>query len=232
MLAFIQYSGRVSDRKMRLFGLACCRRIPTLFPDAASQAALLTAERFADGQATLDGVLSVLRRVAGGPEELGPNCLALTPLWRVMTFVLGRIESIRCLVDYLLQHLHQQANDRQAVLRAAAGEEIRAARESWAKAEAAVRKERMEQCHLLRDLFPYPVRPGMPAIISSDVASLAQAAYEERALPSGELDPARLAVLADALEEAGADATLLEHLRGPGPHVRGCHVVDLLTGME
>jgi hypothetical protein len=29
-----------------------------------------------------------------------------------------------------------------------------------------------------------------------------------------------------------ADGGLLEHLRGPGPHVRGCHVVDLLTGRE
>jgi hypothetical protein len=39
-------------------------------------------------------------------------------------------------------------------------------------------------------------------------------------------------VLADALEEAGADAALLDHLRGPAPHVRGCHVVDLLTSRE
>jgi pSer/pThr/pTyr-binding forkhead associated (FHA) protein len=40
-----------------------------------------------------------------------------------------------------------------------------------------------------------------------------------------------LPVLADALEEAGcADADLLAHLRGPGPHVRGCWAVDLLLG--
>ena len=35
-----------------------------------------------------------------------------------------------------------------------------------------------------------------------------------------------------ALKKAGADAELLTHLRGPGPHVRGCHVVDLLTGRK
>src|SRR5204862_418449 len=35
-----------------------------------------------------------------------------------------------------------------------------------------------------------------------------------------------------ASEEAGADALLLGHLRGPGPHVRGDWVVDLLTGRE
>jgi hypothetical protein len=52
-------------------------------------------------------------------------------------------------------------------------------------------------------------------------------------IPAGTLDKDRLAVLADALEDAGCDdAVLLDHLRGPGPHVRGCFVVDLLTGRE
>ena len=51
--------------------------------------------------------------------------------------------------------------------------------------------------------------------------TLVQTAYEERGLPSGELDAAGLSILADALEEAGCDnADLLDHLRGPGPHVR------------
>jgi hypothetical protein len=36
-------------------------------------------------------------------------------------------------------------------------------------------------------------------------------------------------VLADAMEDAGVkDAEILDHLRGPGPHLRGCWVVDLL----
>ena len=39
-----------------------------------------------------------------------------------------------------------------------------------------------------------------------------------------------LAVLADALEDAGCtDAALLEHLRSAGPHVQGCFALDLLT---
>src|SRR2546429_581311 len=57
-----------------------------------------------------------------------------------------------------------------------------------------------------------------------------RAASDDRVLPGGHLEAARLAVLADALEEAGADAALLDHLRGPGPHVRGCWCVDLLSG--
>jgi hypothetical protein len=55
--------------------------------------------------------------------------------------------------------------------------------------------------------------------------------YDERELPSCHLDAARLAVLADMLEEAGCtDPLLLGHLRGPGPHLRGCWAVDLLLG--
>jgi hypothetical protein len=63
------------------------------------------------------------------------------------------------------------------------------------------------------------------------VVALAQAAYDQRELPSGQLDIARLAVLADAQEEAGCtDADLLNHCRQPGVHVRGCWAVDLLLG--
>jgi hypothetical protein len=52
--------------------------------------------------------------------------------------------------------------------------------------------------------------------------SAGEAIYTDRAFD-------RLPILADALEEAGCtDAAILEHCRGPGPHVRGCWVVDLL----
>ena len=40
-----------------------------------------------------------------------------------------------------------------------------------------------------------------------------------------------LAVLADALEEAGCtNSDILDHCRKPGEHVRGCWVVDLVLG--
>jgi hypothetical protein len=43
----------------------------------------------------------------------------------------------------------------------------------------------------------------------------------------------RIPLLADALEDAGCtDAELLGHLRGPGPHVRGCWAVDVVLGKE
>src|SRR5262245_14482213 len=79
---------------------------------------------------------------------------------------------------------------------------------------------------------PLPARRPRPRLAHPDGGRpLAAAAYEERARPSGALDPQRLSVLADGLEEAGcADATILGHLRGPGPHVRGCWALDLLLG--
>ena len=97
----------------------------------------------------------------------------------------------------------------------------------------AVDTERAAQAALLRDIFGNPFRPVTPdpAWRSPQVVGLAQAAYDQRGLPAGTLDLARLAILADALEEAGCtDRTILGHLRGAGPHVRGCWAVDLLLG--
>jgi hypothetical protein len=90
-------------------------------------------------------------------------------------------------------------------------------------------------CDLLCDIIGNPFRPVAisPTWQTPQVVALAQATYNERELPSGTLDGARLAVLADALEDAGCDKPdLLDHLRGPGPHVRGCWVIDLLLGKE
>jgi hypothetical protein len=105
-------------------------------------------------------------------------------------------------------------------------------------AKALRAEERRSQCRLLHDIFgPLPFRPLPPlaprvlAWNGGTIPRLAQAAYDERALPAGTLDTDRLAVLADALEGAGcADADILGHLRGPVPHVRGCFVLDFLLG--
>jgi hypothetical protein len=94
------------------------------------------------------------------------------------------------------------------------------------------------KCHLLRCIFgnpfrPVTIRPAWLAWNEAAVVRLARAAYGRRELPSGRLDDGRLAVLADALEEAGCtDDAVLAHLRGPGVHVRGCWAVDLLLGKE
>jgi hypothetical protein len=111
-----------------------------------------------------------------------------------------------------------------------------------AMAEAAVCGKRADQwawqSDMLRDLFGNPFRPvtidrNWLAWHDGTVVKLAEAAYEHRELPSGHFEAARLALLADALEEAGCgEEQILSHLRGPGPHVRGCWVVDLVLGKE
>ena len=98
------------------------------------------------------------------------------------------------------------------------------------------RFHRGAQCRLLCELFGNPFHPVAldPAWLAwngGTVAKQAAAAYTERELPSGHLDQGHLAVLADALEDAGCnEAELLGHLRSAGPHVKGCWAVDAVLG--
>jgi hypothetical protein len=98
--------------------------------------------------------------------------------------------------------------------------------DGWAYATVASRKE---QTPLARDIFGNPFRPAVvdPAWLIWNgglVRRLAQSVYDGRAFD-------RLPVLADALEDAGcAESAVLEHCRCPGPHARGCWVVDALLG--
>src|SRR5439155_8378323 len=88
---------------------------------------------------------------------------------------------------------------------------------------------------LIRDIFGNPFRhiEFASAWLTPTVTQLAQAAYDVRILPSGQLDRAHLAILADALLDAGChNDDILAHCRGPGPHVRGCWVIDLLLGKQ
>lgn len=100
--------------------------------------------------------------------------------------------------------------------------------------------ERKYQAGLLRDIFGLP--PFRPIAVARSwlawndriVQKLAESVYQERSLPDGTLSNARLAVLADALEEAGCHGEdILQHCRQKGQvHVRGCWVLDLILGKE
>lgn len=82
---------------------------------------------------------------------------------------------------------------------------------------------------LLRDIFgPLPfIRVTFSPSWHTDTAlTLARQMYESREFSA-------MPILADALQDAGCEnADILAHCRGPGPHVRGCWVVDLVLGKE
>src|SRR5262249_44215777 len=83
----------------------------------------------------------------------------------------------------------------------------------------------------LRDLIGNPFRPVVAARAGTrwgprPLRTPPRAIYDHRAFD-------RLPILADALEDAGCtDRDMLDHCRGPGPHVRGCWVIDLILGKQ
>jgi hypothetical protein len=97
---------------------------------------------------------------------------------------------------------------------------------------AARRPTNAVQANLLRDIVGSPFRPRpviAPAVLDHNGGAalrIAEVIYEGRCFHE-------LPVLADALEEAGcADADLIGHLRGRGPHTLGCWALDLILAKE
>jgi hypothetical protein len=209
MLEFL--SGKVSDRKLRLFGVACCRRVWHVLTDGRTRTATEVAETYVDGAVGRWELEKAHKDAcdAASASTGPPAAVAATFCGTNLSYKDASMVASNCSV-FAAQSISSAWN-----------------------AEP-VPTEREAQSLLLLDIIgPLLFRPVTvsPAWLSPQVVALAQAAYDERELPAGHLDLARLAVLADALEDAGCtDAGLLGHLRGPGPHVRGCWAVDLLLG--
>lgn len=211
MIAFLRGGGgKATDRKLRLFACACVRRVWHLITDPRSGNAVDVAERFADGRAT-KAELSEARAAAQDALREAPRDAAR--------------EAALCAAS---------AGAKRAASWAAASAVTACAGGEWDAGEALRQQAYREEAALLREIMGNPWRPVAfhPGRRTRAVVSLARAAYEERTLPSGHLDPTRLAVLADALEEVGADDSLVAHLRSLGPHVRGCWAVDAVLGRE
>jgi hypothetical protein len=232
MLASWVVRAQVGERKLRLFACACCRCIWHLLTDARSRRAVEVAELCADGSEWL------LERAAAAADARAARNAAFVA-WRERGSGAGTvlIEPLQAALASIEDVL---AGD--AWARGAGGlKAARSVRDScWLIAEepaAGVSSRRAlmtDLAVLLRELLGNPFRtaPAVdPAWRDGAVRKLAEAAYEERRLPEGTLEPVRLPLLADALEDAGCtDAELLGHLRSPGPHVRGCWAVDLVLG--
>jgi hypothetical protein len=220
-------------RRLALFACACCRLVWGLLDKEPSRRAVEVSERAAEGQASR--------------QELGAAAVAAEAVWRAaQQHVLqlareapsGPERWPALAANGLAQAARTAAARRFSVQVAESAALTTASAVLWlAEASAAGQQARRalmdRQAELVRCIFGNPFRPASvsPAWRTPQAVALAQAASDQREMPSGTLDLARLAVLADALEDAGcADAGLLGHLRGAGPHVRGCWAVDLLLG--
>jgi len=206
--------GKINSRKLRLFGVACCRRISHLLPDPRSRVMVEAAERVADDnnerksfQACFPGAMEVIEQVCG-PYN-GPR----SQLYRLLTD-----DKSACVAVFMLTWRAE-----------ASGLVDTAVLARYTASCLSEKKEQLNQCNLLRCIVGNPYHSS--AIDQSwlrwndgTIRKLAQSIYDERAFD-------RLPILADALEDAGCDnADILTHCRGPNEHVRGCWVVDLLLG--
>ena len=210
MLEILRASGKLPERKARLFSVAVCRQLWRLLADKDSRKALDVVERYAEGTAS-EADLESAASLALGPMLASGFC--------------GRVRARVSPARDVAGAVWYAAN------RAIPWEQTTAYVANMTARAADPHAEGRAQAVLLRDIFGTPFRPVAvdPAWLrwnDGTVVKLAQAIYEERAFD-------RLPLLADALLDAGCDTEeLLAHCRSAGPHARGCWAVDLILGKE
>jgi hypothetical protein len=197
---------RASDRKLRLFAVACCRRIWHLLTDPRSRHAVEVAERLADGRATEEERLAAYEGAFGAVFE-GPAPRA----FREAPAAVGN------------------AVINVPALDAAVYSSWIAARTPSDCPRVPDQAERSAQFRLLGDILgpadrPRAADPRWLTWNHGTVPAVARHIDGDRAYYD-------LPILADALEDAGcSDRDILSHCRSGGEHVHGCWVVDLLLG--
>jgi hypothetical protein len=205
------------QRKKALFGLGCCRQVWPLLADRRSREAIELTEFYLDGSVSVERWMTAVAEAEAAHHalETGPRR--------------PRREDARAARSAAYAAMRAVNLD----ARAAADESAIAA--CWASIFPSPVEATAAQAALLRDIMGNPfqalprIEPSWLAWNGGLVPRLAEEAYERRIAPLGNLDGTCLAVMADALEDAGcADTDLLGHLRSPGPHVRGCWPVDLI----
>jgi len=211
MLAFLRNAEKASERKLRLFAGACCRRILRLVGSSHRDLGEVT-ERYADGLAT--------------PEEpLAARDEAHDPDWTAgLAF-----EEASCTEDVSEAAAYAAGNAAHAAADAAA--DYPADAEADPTFLTARDDERRVQAALLRDIFGNPFRAtriDASVLRWNDgcVVRIAEGIYQERAFD-------RMGVLHDALLDAGCDAAdVLSHAHDGESHARGCWLLDLLLNKE
>jgi hypothetical protein len=217
MLDFLR--GRLSERKLRLIGCACARPLTSRLKLVECLTALDLVENMAGGSAGAAEVAECAR-LAAELERFWRDAQARIPSrYRNFTAkcVAGAVYKLAVEPDRDLPDGSERVHENVAE----ALEELCA---TWTSAS----KERLRQAAVVREIVGNPFRPVafVPAWRTSDVTNIARRVYASR-------DFSAMPILADALQDAGCDSTdILDHCRGPGTHVRGCWVVDLVLGRE
>jgi hypothetical protein len=223
MLEFLR--GKVSDRKLRLFGCACCRGIWHLLTDKRSRRAIDVAERFGDGEVSTKGLAKAFLKAHDAFQEANDDDWCL---YHGTNIVSGLVRPV------VANEQHPDAYDpirlSQDVIDLLACEASHAEEED-ADGRGYTEGEDLEckrQSGIIRDVLGNPFNPAAldPSWLTSTVLALAAGIYCEKAFD-------RMPILADALEDAGCDdEDVLNHCRLPGEHVRGCWVLDLVLGKK
>ena len=238
---------RASNRKKRLFAVACCRRLSHLVVETGWHNVLEITEQYADGSVPsgiLDSALQQIASIAtalydqtGDPQERYTPNLILNGAYGAIYEAALRNPLTETPVTEEASFMATEGGFAGGTARQAAGTVQTAAGvaaqdgNDAAPAIAAIAVRRTEecfQCQLVRDIFGNPFRRIAldPAWLTPKVKTLAQAIYDDRSFE-------RMPELADTLAEAGcSNPDILSHCRGPEPHVRGCWVVDLVLGKE
>jgi hypothetical protein len=200
-------SCRRSDRKLRLFAVACCERIWHLIPTEPSRRCVEVARRLADGLEKL-GERRAAVKAAMGDSDTTPAAACVGATSAHEAAVRTADHAAIAVAKERFPELYES------------GERI----PEWFKV---VGCEWIAQCGLLREIFGNPFRPVTinPTWRTSDVMLLARGIYDDRAFD-------RMPILADALQDAGCDSDdILNHLRDANAsHVRGCWALDLVLG--
>jgi hypothetical protein len=215
MIEYVNQTNQVGHRKFFLAGTACIRRIwDLLVPD--SRAAVEAAERFADGLLCREELPTALWWVEEAPRPPWPDG---DPRWAAWHAV-ARLTCDPRGNHGNAEHTMYLPGDTSRVVASRAGVY---GSETW---YAAQRAENRVQADLYRCVLGNPFRRVVfdRTWRTETVVALARGMYESREF-------AEMPDLADALAGAGcADPDVHEHCRGPGPHARGCWVVDLVLG--
>ena len=231
MLQFLRK--KASDRKVRLFAVACCRRIWPSLEHEEFREAVRKAESFADGLAERDEMLQAHDKAGAifptlHGKDNGPGA-ALTA-----SGFPSRPKSIWVRIADALDDPWWEdefdKGDRLAPALVTATHAARAAADLQGDKRTldspVTLAEHQEQTVLVHCLFgnPFRPRPERAAWLTSEVRVLAHGIYTDRAFD-------RMPLLADALEALGStNVDMIEHCRSGREHARGCWVVDLLLG--